>query len=154
SLVAELVRGGKLSAEEAEHHPQRSVITRALGTDPDVDVDAFTVEGHSGDVYVLCSDGLTDMVADMEIGEVLNEQRESLDEAANAPARRATRNGGKANIPVAASELPADPDEEPVEQPVEPTQPMPAVEAPEPKKSGRGRRFLPLLILLLVIAAG
>ena len=71
SLVAELVRGGKLSAEEAEHHPQRSVITRALGTDPDVDVDTFTVEAEDGDVFVLCSDGLTDMVGDDEIGEVL-----------------------------------------------------------------------------------
>src|SRR5262245_11673554 len=69
SLVAELVRGGKLTAEEAEHHPQRSVITRALGTDPDIDVDTFTVEAHAGDVYVLCSDGLTDMVADTEIGD-------------------------------------------------------------------------------------
>ena len=71
SLVAELVRGGKLSAEEAEHHPQRSVITRALGTDPDVDVDTFTVDAEDGDVFVLCSDGLTDMVGDDEIGEVL-----------------------------------------------------------------------------------
>src|SRR5580765_1421479 len=97
SLVAELVRGGKLSAEEAEHHPQRSVITRALGTDPDVDVDTFTVEGHPGDVFVLCSDGLTDMVADTEIGEVLAEGRESLDEAANELVRRANKAGGQDN---------------------------------------------------------
>ena len=64
SLVAELVRSGRLTPEEADAHPQRSVITRAVGTDPDVDVDAFTVPGEPGDVYLLCSDGLTDMVDD------------------------------------------------------------------------------------------
>ena len=51
SLVAELVRRGELSPEEAEVHPQRSVITRALGTDPDVDVDTFSVDARAGDLY-------------------------------------------------------------------------------------------------------
>ena len=64
SLVAELVRSGKLSPEEAEGHPQRSVITRALGTDPDVDVDTFSVETRPGDLFLICSDGLTSMVDD------------------------------------------------------------------------------------------
>jgi len=64
SLVAELVRSGKLSPEEAETHPQRSVITRALGTDPDVDVDTFSIETVPGDLFMLCSDGLTSMVED------------------------------------------------------------------------------------------
>src|SRR6266404_7482327 len=67
SLVNELMKSGKLSPEEAETHPQRSVITRALGTDPDVDVDAFTIEAQEGDVFLICSDGLTDMVADEDI---------------------------------------------------------------------------------------
>ncbi len=62
SLVAELVRRGELSPEEAAVHPQRSVITRALGTEADVDVDAFTVEAADGDLFLLCSDGLTTMV--------------------------------------------------------------------------------------------
>ena len=62
SLVNELVKSGKLSREEADQHPQRSVITRALGTDPNVDVDAFTVESQPGDLYLLCSDGLSSMV--------------------------------------------------------------------------------------------
>ncbi len=62
SLVAELVRRGELSPEQAEVHPQRSVITRALGTEPEVAVDAFTVAAHDGDVFLLCSDGLTTMV--------------------------------------------------------------------------------------------
>ena len=67
SLVAELMRSGKLSPEEAESHPQRSVITRALGTDPDVDVDTFTIAAEIGDVFLLCSDGLTTMVSNEAI---------------------------------------------------------------------------------------
>ncbi len=157
SLVAELVRGGKLSAEEAEHHPQRSVITRALGTDPDVDVDTFTVDPREGDVFVLCSDGLTDMVGDDEIGEVLSSRRESLDEAANELVRRANKAGGQDNITVIAFEItdePAEPDEQTLEQTVEQTQPLPAQdEPPEPKERRAWRRFVPLLLLLLAIAA-
>jgi serine/threonine protein phosphatase PrpC len=156
SLVAELVRSGKLSAEEAEHHPQRSVITRALGTDPDVDVDTFTVEGRESDVYVLCSDGLTDMVADDEIGAVLSERRESLEDAANELVRRANKNGGQDNITVVAFELtdepdePDEPDERTLEQTIEQTAPAPAV-SPEPKDRSGLRRFLPLIILVLAI---
>jgi serine/threonine protein phosphatase PrpC len=153
SLVAELVRGGKLSAEEAEHHPQRSVITRALGTDPDVDVDTFTVEGRQGDVYVLCSDGLTDMVADHEIGAVLSERRASLDDAANELVRRANKAGGQDNITVVAFELtdePDEPDERTLEQTVEQTAVAPAVAA-DTKGRSSWRRFLPLMILVLAI---
>src|SRR5437867_6676719 len=58
SLVAELLRSGKLDPDEARTHPQRSVITRALGTESEVDVDTFTVEARPGDVYLICSDGL------------------------------------------------------------------------------------------------
>jgi PPM family protein phosphatase len=153
SLVAELVRGGKLSAEEAEHHPQRSVITRALGTDPDVDVDTFTVEGRGGDVFVLCSDGLTDMLADDEIGAVLSERRESLEEAANELVRRANKAGGQDNITVVAFDLtdePGEPDERTLEQTVEQTAVAPAV-APATKDRSGLRRFLPLTILVLGI---
>ena len=153
SLVAELVRGGKLSAEEAEHHPQRSVITRALGTDPDVDVDTFTVEGHDGDVFVLCSDGLTDMIADVEIGAVLAERRTSLEDAANELVRRANKAGGQDNITVVAFELTDEPDERTLEQTVESTRSLPAQDAPPEPKRRRGRRFLPLIILLVAIAA-
>jgi len=150
SLVAELVRGGKLSAEEAEHHPQRSVITRALGTDPDVDVDTFTVLGHEGDVFVLCSDGLTDMVADDEIGAVLSERRESLEDAANELVRRANKAGGQDNITVVAFELTDEPDERTLEQTVEQTAIAPAVVSETNDRSG-WRRFLPLTILVLGI---
>ena len=81
SLVNELMKSGKLSREEAEAHPQRSVITRALGTDPDVDVDTFTIEAQSGDVFLLCSDGLTDMVGEDEILELVDGNRADIGES-------------------------------------------------------------------------
>src|SRR6476646_3799371 len=84
SLVAELVRSGKLSPEEAENHPQRSVITRALGTDPDVDVDVFSIDAQTGDVYMICSDGLTGMVDDDAILQLVERNRSDLDAAAKA----------------------------------------------------------------------
>jgi PPM family protein phosphatase len=117
SLVAELVRRGELSASDAEVHPQRSVITRALGTDPDVDVDTFTVHPEAGDVYLLCSDGLSDMVAGETIEEVLLANRGDLDGAAKALVRAANRGGGDDNITAVLFEIvaddapPAEPDE-------------------------------------------
>jgi serine/threonine protein phosphatase PrpC len=105
SLVAELTRAGKLSEEEAETHPQRSVITRALGTDPDVAVDAFTVETHDGDVFMLCSDGLTSMVEDKAILEILEKRRGNLDKAAQDLVKAANRGGGEDNITVLLFEI-------------------------------------------------
>jgi PPM family protein phosphatase len=98
SLVAELVRRGELSPEEAEVHPQRSVITRALGTDPDVDVDTFTVQAAAGDVFLLCSDGLTTMVDADTIGEIVDGGRRDLHAAARALIREANARGGDDNI--------------------------------------------------------
>jgi serine/threonine protein phosphatase PrpC len=105
SLVAELQRSGKLSPEEAEQHPQRSVITRALGTDPDVDVDTYTVEPRPGDVFLLCSDGLTTMVGDEAILRIVEEHRHDLDAAARALVARANRGGGEDNITVVFFEI-------------------------------------------------
>jgi PPM family protein phosphatase len=111
SLVGELMRSGKLSPEEAETHPQRSVITRALGTDPDVDVDVFTLEAQPGDVFLLCSDGLTSMVGDETILGTLR-GAEDLEAAAEALVSQANRGGGEDNITVVCFELT---DEEPGE---------------------------------------
>jgi serine/threonine protein phosphatase PrpC len=71
SLVDELLRQGKLTPEEAEDHPQRSIITRALGPEPEVEVDTRTHRARAGDVYLLCSDGLTTMIAEAEVGAIL-----------------------------------------------------------------------------------
>jgi protein phosphatase len=105
SLVAELVRSGKLSPEEAESHPQRSVITRAIGTDPDVDVDTFSVEAKPGDVFLLCSDGLTDMLDDQTILTTVERHRADLDAAAKALVSAANRRGGEDNITVVFFEI-------------------------------------------------
>jgi protein phosphatase len=102
SLVNELMKSGKLSPEEAETHPQRSVITRALGTDPDVDVDTFVVDAREGDVFLICSDGLTSMVGDGDIHELLERHHDDLDRAAKSLVAAANRAGGEDNITVIA----------------------------------------------------
>jgi hypothetical protein len=81
------------------------VITRALGTDPDVDVDTFTIEAQAGDVFLLCSDGLTDMVAEDEILDVVDENRADIDAALKALVKAANRSGGEDNITVVAFEI-------------------------------------------------
>ena len=99
SLVAELERTGQITAEAAEHHPQRSIITRALGPEPDVEVDTYTVTAKDGDIYLLCSDGLTGMVSDDELGSILRSAKK-LDDAAETLVRAANQNGGRDNITV------------------------------------------------------
>jgi len=110
SLVNELLKSGKLSPKEAETHPQRSVITRAVGTDPDVDVDVFKIEAHEGDVFLLCSDGLTDMVDDEGILDLVERHHDDLDRAAKSLVSDANRGGGEDNITVIAFTMAADGD--------------------------------------------
>lgn len=105
SLVNELLKTGKLSREEAEAHPQRSVITRALGTDPDVDVDTFSVTARTGDLFLLCSDGLTDMVSEDSIHDVVERNRDDINTALRALVKEANRGGGQDNITVVAFEI-------------------------------------------------
>jgi protein phosphatase len=105
SLVAELVRSGKLSPEEAGTHPQRSVITRALGTDPDVDPDTFSIETEPGDLFMLCSDGLTSMVEDEVILSTIEKNRGDLHAAAKSLIRAANKGGGEDNITVVFFEI-------------------------------------------------
>jgi serine/threonine protein phosphatase PrpC len=127
SLVAELVRSGRLSPEEAESHPQRSVITRVLGTDPDVDVDSFSVEAKAGDLFLICSDGLTSMVGDEEILDVIEPRRADLDAAAKELVAAANRSGGEDNITVVFFEVVEDGAEAPSK-----TKPMPALDLEPP----------------------
>jgi protein phosphatase len=108
SLVNELLKTGKLSEEEAHVHPQRSVITRAVGTDPDVDVDGFTIEAEEDDVFLICSDGLTDMVEDEEILELVHGHRDDLDKAVKALVAAANRGGGEDNITAVAFRITAE----------------------------------------------
>jgi serine/threonine protein phosphatase PrpC len=99
SLVDELIRQGKLTPEEAEEHPQRSVITRALGPEAHVEVDVRSFKGCSGDVYLLCSDGLTTMVGEETMLALLLSHQQ-LAEAGEALIAAANAAGGKDNITV------------------------------------------------------
>jgi PPM family protein phosphatase len=101
SLVEELRRQGRLTEEQAEEHPQRSIITRALGPEPDVNVDTMTFPARDGDVFLLCSDGLTTMVPDDQIRDILVNSR-SLRSAVNRLVDAANRGGGRDNITTVA----------------------------------------------------
>lgn len=105
SLVAELVRRGELSPAEAEVHPQRSVITRALGTDPDIDVDTFTFRAQPGDLFLICSDGLSDMLDHDTIESILLAHRDDLEAASKALVQGANRAGGEDNITAVLFEI-------------------------------------------------
>lgn len=99
SLVAELIRRGALTPAEAERHPQRSVITRALGAEPGVEVDVVRLVPQAGDVLLLCSDGLTGMVGDGEIGRIVGGPG-TLPERARELVRAANGAGGEDNVTV------------------------------------------------------
>jgi serine/threonine protein phosphatase PrpC len=107
SLVEELVRRGELQPEEAEVHPQRSIITRALGPEPEVEVETFTAPGRGGDVYLLCSDGLTAMVSEERVAEIMRETA-ALEETADKLVAAANEAGGKDNITVVLFRLEED----------------------------------------------
>lgn len=104
SLVAELVRSGRLTEEEAAVHPARSVITRALGTEPEIEVDTATIALQPGDLVLLCSDGLSSMVADPVIA-TLAATSPGPAEATEALVTAANEAGGEDNVTVVAFEI-------------------------------------------------
>jgi protein phosphatase len=181
SLVGELIRSGRLSPEEAEAHPHRSVITRVLGTDPEVEVDSFSIGTKPGDLFMLCSDGLTSMLDDARILEVLEQHRGDVNAAARALIAEANAAGGEDNITVVlfqiaaiddTIELPgtlvspepeADLDNEdtlggfePMSAMQQPASPVPAVLAPVKRRPGRlsWRIAVAALLVILALAAG
>ncbi|HEY5342243.1 MAG TPA: Stp1/IreP family PP2C-type Ser/Thr phosphatase [Solirubrobacteraceae bacterium] len=99
SLVDELIRQGKLTPEEAVEHPQRSVITRALGPEAEIEIDTRSYRARAGDVYLLCSDGLTTMVPDALLAETLLAHGR-LRDAGEALIAAANEAGGRDNITV------------------------------------------------------
>jgi PPM family protein phosphatase len=166
SLVAELVRSGKLTPEEAETHPQRSVITRALGTEADVDVDTFSVRSAPGDLFLLCSDGLNSMVDDETILDAVERNRADLEEAAKALINAANRGGGEDNITVVFFEVDggAEPEEKTEdtvitadstenEDTIDESDAQPAIAVVEPARRGRVLPILGALAVLLIVAA-
>ncbi len=99
SLVEELMRRGKLTPEQAAEHPQRSIITRALGIEPEVEVDTWTYPAQDGDVVLLCSDGLTSMIDEGQIAHALRSEPD-LEHAGERLIHEANAAGGRDNITV------------------------------------------------------
>jgi PPM family protein phosphatase len=161
SLVGELERSGRLTAEEARVHPQRSVITRALGTEEDVDVDTHLVEAEPGDLFLICSDGLPSMVRDEEISELVEAAGRDPERIARSLVEAANRAGGDDNVTVVAFELveghagTLDPDERTAENapiPAPPAAPVPGDDVAR-HGAGHGSRMLALAAIVLVLAA-
>jgi PPM family protein phosphatase len=150
SLVEEMVRGGELTPEQAEVHPQRSIITRALGIDPQVDVDVYPLELRPGDRILFCSDGLTTMVRQDEIASIFAREPDPK-RAAQLLVDAANAAGGEDNITaviVEAVEIPEDELAEPA-VPDHDTSEIPPV---KPRRR-RGRTFLRVLAWVLPILA-
>ena len=122
SLVAELVESGVLTPEEADRHPQRSAITRALGTEPAVLVDTLTIEAAPGDLFLICSDGLSSMLEDDEIAALVSSVDADPAQAVEALVKAANGRGGEDNITVVLFELVAGDTLEPATPEVESTQ--------------------------------
>lgn len=99
SLVEEMIRAGELDREAARFHPDKNIITRAVGTDPRILIDFFEVELNKGDVILMCTDGLTNMVADDEIEGIIKEC-DDVKEMVAQLVDKANENGGKDNIGV------------------------------------------------------
>jgi PPM family protein phosphatase len=171
SLVEELRRKGQLTHEQAEEHPQRSIITRALGPEAEVEPDVHTDQARPGDIYLICSDGLTTMIGEERIAQILRGAT-SLDAAVRALVDEANRAGGRDNITAVAFRL--DEVGAPVPEADHPTLVGPAAEAEglrseemrraataarAPAERPRGRRALVgtakvLAVLLIVGAVG
>src|SRR5918993_1107375 len=100
SLVAELVRSGDLTRDEAAEHPQKNLITRALGADEEVDVDIAILPIEVGDRILLCSDGLSDMVSEAGISEILADSPDDPERAARVLLSAALDAGGNDNITI------------------------------------------------------
>lgn len=105
SLVEEMVKSGEIHKEEMRTHPNKNIITRALGTDTGVRPDYFEIEVREGDVLLLCSDGLSNMLEDDQIRKILQKYKGNMREAGQELIQQANEAGGKDNISVILIEL-------------------------------------------------
>ena len=100
SLVQEMVRVGELAPEDARNHPDKNIITRAIGAEEEVEADFFDIELRPGSIILMCSDGLSNMVEDERIREIIHTEDKSLEEKGQELVREANQNGGKDNIAI------------------------------------------------------
>ena len=108
SLVQEMVRMGEIGEEEARNHPKKNIITRALGVEKSVEIDFFDFRLQPDTVILMCSDGLSNMVDDHKIEEIIHSSVKSLTEKGRALVEEANKNGGKDNIAIVLVEPFAD----------------------------------------------
>jgi protein phosphatase len=147
NLVAELVAEGRLSKEEAEYHPRRNIMTRALGVDPQVPVDLFMLDPEPGDRFLLCSDGLPRELSDDHIASLLRRLVEP-EEAARELVNEAKRRGGNDNITVVVVDA-----VDPSLEKKAPAVPATAAEpSPQADSAPKRRRSRPRAITLRVVA--
>jgi len=153
SVVAELVASGQISEQEAGTHPQRNVVTRVLGAEATVQVDTFWLQAQDGDLVLLCSDGLTDMVAEDDFAAILARSGD-CDAIAQALVRAALAGGGEDNVTVVLFRI-GERDGEQAETRRQVLTSDPDLE-PEDTGGGGGRRSLmwALATLAVVIALG
>jgi PPM family protein phosphatase len=148
TLVGRMVREGQISAEEAQHHPQRNVITNALGLDSSIAVDLREIEAREGDRLLLCSDGLSSMVSDEDIASAANAE-EDPQQAAEALVELALEAGGEDNITVLVIDLRSEDSPPPPQR--SDTAPTPAAVTPTSRRGSR--RWLGALLLLVILLA-
>jgi serine/threonine protein phosphatase PrpC len=165
SLVAELIRSGVLTPEEAERHPQRSAITRAVGTESAIEADVFAVTAEPGDLYLLCSDGLTDMLGADDIAATILDAERNPAAAGEALVAAANAQGGEDNITVVLFELVEGDPDEPEDEPADGSEPdatqleEPSADATTPQDvrthgAGAGGRLAALGLIMLVLVVG
>ncbi len=167
SLVAELVREGRLTPEQAEAHPQRAIVTRALGVDPEVSVDVYTLDVQPGDRVIVCSDGLNTMLRDRDIERIARSQSDPQ-RAAEALVDAANEAGGEDNITVVVVDVvdigePVTSDGRTSAMPAVDVAAPPVPETPEPPARRRGTRartvrgviivLVPILIIVGIAGA-
>lgn len=178
TLVSRMVREGRLQPEEAERHPQRSIITRALGVDSDVEVDELSMGIEQGDRYLICSDGLTSMIDTDSVRDVLQNTPDP-NTAVEQLVQRANEAGGEDNVTVVLVDIASDDAEmpppspstshSPTYTPRETTEPDAAprppavdtgvhrlddIQAPAPRRGGAGRILAWTLSVSVLLAAG
>ncbi len=151
SLVEEMVREGELTPEQAEVHPQRSIITRALGIDPQVEVDVYPLELRAGDRVLLCSDGLTTMLRADQIAEILVGEHDA-ERAAQRLVDAANAAGGEDNVTALVVDVVED-DGAPVVAPAHVREDRTSETAAVKPRRRRGRKILRTLLWILPVLA-
>jgi serine/threonine protein phosphatase PrpC len=159
SFVEEMVRAGELSPDEAESHPKRNILTRALGVEPTVEADIELVTPYPGDRLLLCSDGLVRELADDQIASVLRRLK-NPDEAARELVQQAKAHGGHDNITVVIVDVEGDETDTPVvlrtprANAKSKAKLKPVNTAPRTRITVRVLAFIAVFVALMVIAAG